>query len=123
MIHTDESALICDFAETYNIYDYKALPVSLLAVLSCGLRSNSRIKMKMDGLPSEFDNMLLSVIADGINTIVWMISDGSSDRPGSIFSALSGKDDDADSKSMAFDSPETYEAERKRLLQKIKEGE
>ena len=26
MINTDESAVICDLAETYSIFDYKSLP-------------------------------------------------------------------------------------------------
>ena len=37
MIALDQNALICDFAETYGIYNYRALPVSLLATLAVGL--------------------------------------------------------------------------------------
>ena len=31
MIKTDEDALICDLAETYQIYDYKSLPAYMVA--------------------------------------------------------------------------------------------
>ena len=43
MIAIDEDALICDLAETYQIYDYRRLPVQTVAVFSLGLRDNSRI--------------------------------------------------------------------------------
>ena len=50
MIALDEGALVCDMAETYHIYDMRALPVETLATLACGLREDSRIKLKMSGL-------------------------------------------------------------------------
>lgn len=50
MIALDEGALICDMAETYHIYDMRALPAETLATLACGLREDSRIKMKRAGL-------------------------------------------------------------------------
>lgn len=50
MIALDEGALVCDMAETYHIYDMRALPVETLATLACGLREDSRIKLKESGL-------------------------------------------------------------------------
>ena len=41
MMALDREALLCDLAETYGIYDVRALPVSTLAVLASGLRENS----------------------------------------------------------------------------------
>lgn len=46
MIQTDEDALICDLAETYQIYDYRQLPAYQVAVFSYGLRDDSRIKVR-----------------------------------------------------------------------------
>lgn len=43
MILTDEDALICDLAETYNVLDYRALPVRTTAALASGLRADARI--------------------------------------------------------------------------------
>lgn len=43
MILTDEDALICDFAETYNVLDYRALPLRTAATLASGLRADARI--------------------------------------------------------------------------------
>ena len=51
MINLSEYALICDFAETYHIFDYRSLPVKLAATLSAGLRDDSRSKMIMADIP------------------------------------------------------------------------
>ena len=40
MIKTDEDALICDLAETYQIYDYKSLPAYMVATFSVGKFKN-----------------------------------------------------------------------------------
>lgn len=49
MYAADRDALICDMAETYHIFDVWSVPVPMFATLACGLRSNSRIKMKLAG--------------------------------------------------------------------------
>lgn len=64
MIALDEDALVCDFAETYHIYDYKSLPVELAATLATGLREDSRIMRKVMGLKVDFKTLLLAHIAD-----------------------------------------------------------
>ena len=66
MIEFDEDALICDLAETYQIYDYRSLPVKLVATLSAGLREDSRIKMAAAELPAKQDTLLLATIADRV---------------------------------------------------------
>lgn len=71
MLRLDRDALMCDLAETYHVYDLKALPVSTLARLSCGLRENSRIKMKMNGVKLPFETLLLLAIFDDIRFIRW----------------------------------------------------
>lgn len=69
MIALDEGALICDFAETYQIYNYKALPVSLAATLAVGLRDDSRIKLKRNGQLVSNTDVLLSVVADRLGVV------------------------------------------------------
>lgn len=71
MIQTDEEALICDLAQTYNIYDYKQLPLVSVAVFACGLKSDSRIKMKMTGQKVPVNTLLLSCIYDAVNMLLW----------------------------------------------------
>lgn len=71
MIKIDEDALICDLAETYQIYDYKQLPPTRIAVFSCGLRDDSRIKMKLSDQFVSIDTLLLSRISDSLSMLVW----------------------------------------------------
>lgn len=66
MIEFDEDALICDFAETYHIFDYRSLPARLAATLAAGLRDDSRIKLKAAGVPVGLDTVLLAAIADRV---------------------------------------------------------
>lgn len=74
MVLSDEEAFICDMAETYHILDYEALPVDLLAVLACGLRDNSRIKMKMSGLRNIPIELVIPQIFDQITLLRWGLS-------------------------------------------------
>ena len=72
MYATDRDALVCDMAETYHVYDVRQLPVPLFATLAAGLRSNSRIRMKMAGyeyIPPELGifaihDILMKVFSD-----------------------------------------------------------
>lgn len=69
MISIGEDLLICDFAETYHIYDYKQLPVTYAATLAVGLRDNSRIKMKISESKGTFEERLMTMIYDMVNII------------------------------------------------------
>lgn len=64
MLSFDRDALICDLAETYRIYDYRALPVMTLAALASGLRPDSRIKLKMANIKETSSEVLLIQIFD-----------------------------------------------------------
>ena len=64
MLNTDEDAVICDLAETYNIYNYKDMPPLMVAIFCNGLREDSRIKLKMSGQKVKFDTTLLASIVD-----------------------------------------------------------
>lgn len=71
MINTDREALICDLAETYAVFDFRALPLRTAAVLAAGLRENSRIKIKMAGSKYSPEVMMLSAIVDRLSILVW----------------------------------------------------
>ncbi|MGI6204228.1 MAG: hypothetical protein ACOYJH_02995 [Anaerovoracaceae bacterium] len=67
MIGLDENALICDLAETYGIFDYRALPPALVATLASGLGMNSRIVKAMMGVTDIApDSLLLAAILDTV---------------------------------------------------------
>ena len=119
MITLDEEALICDLAETYNIYDYRSLPCSKVATFSCGLRDNSRIKRKLSGINISQSDMLMASIVDSNNLLVWMqTKDGlnGKNKPESIVNKLLGVEDDKKQTDIAiFDSGEEFIKEWNRL--------
>lgn len=108
MIATDENALICDLAETYNIYDYRSLPLRKVATFSVGLRDNSRIKMKMNGLKIPLNEILLAAAVDRLSLLLWTkTEDGmrNINRPKSILDELLGNDE---KETEGFDTPEDF---------------
>ena len=121
MIKVDEDALICDLAETYQIYDYRQLPPKMVAVFSYGLKEDSRIKMKLSGQTVPSDTLLLASMVDKLNTLVWFkTKDGQKGKnmPPSIVSVLTGKDKTDNNKDMVvFNSGEDFVNRRKMLLQ------
>lgn len=116
MISFDKDALICDLAETYGIYDYRALPVQTLAVLCIGLRDNSRIKMKLSGVNAPSDVMLLAAAVDRLSLLVWAkTEDGrkNRNRPKSMVNALNKTTEEGEKKILSFVTGKEYEEARK----------
>lgn len=112
MIALDRDALICDLAETYQIMDYKALPVETLAVLASGLGDKSRIAKKMSGTEIDIDRFLLAGIFDSLSILVWMkTKDGAynRNRPGSMLDLIMGTKQKETKEIEAFDSIEDLE--------------
>lgn len=122
MLAFDRDALVCDLAETYGIFDYRALPVPLLATLCTGLRDDSRIKMKMSGVKAAPGTLLLAAATDWLATLVWMQSeDGRKkrNRPRPVLAVLTGAGPQQ-TKVQAFASGEEFEAARARILEEVK---
>lgn len=120
MIAADEDALVCDLAETYGIYDYRALPAPLLATLASGLREDSRIKMRMAGVKASADTILLASAVDALNTLVWFKTKDARtgrNRPESILKKLLQSGDKAgrEDEVVRFDSGESFTAAWKKL--------
>lgn len=114
MISIDEDALMCDLAEVYHIYDYKSLPVSLVATFSCGLRDESRIKMKISDAKVSLNTVLLASILDKVNWIAWSkTEDGhrNANHPKSILSIILGQSD-GDKDVLVFNDSDDYESVR-----------
>lgn len=110
MIEEGEDDLICDLAETYGIYNYKSLPVQLVAVFSYGLRENARIWKKLAG-GRNVDREIQVLILDNLNWLVWaQTEDGSKNvnKPESIYNKLFGDRKSKKSDIVAYNSPEEY---------------
>ena len=112
MIDLDEDALICDLAETYQIYDYRSLPTSLVATLSAGLREDSRIKLKAAGSPVSLETIILAAIADNL-TMLRAGFDKNNSKPYLFTDAISGETQKH--KTKGFKSVEDFEAALKRI--------
>ena len=103
--------LICDLAETYGIFDYKAMKPSLIAILAVGLPDSSRIRRKYSGMNLTIDQMLLALIEDSLNGLIWGLGGRKkSKKPPSIFEKLLEKDKKNKDELMSFRTPEEYEA-------------
>ncbi|HFU6522659.1 MAG: DUF5361 domain-containing protein [Enterococcus hirae] len=126
MINLDEEALICDLAETYQIYDYRQLPVSKVAVFSCGLRENSRIKMKLNNQSVSFETLLLTGISDKLSVLLWSKTkdaEKGKNLPKMItdeFIPYTNERNKLDTS--IFDSSEDFEQRRNELINQVKRG-
>nr|DAS11673.1 MAG TPA: protein of unknown function (DUF5361) [Caudoviricetes sp.] len=122
MIATDEDALICDLAETYSIYDYRRLPLKMVAVFSFGLKDDSRIKMKLNGMEVPFETMLLASAVDRLSTLVWQqTKDGMDGKnyPLSIVAMITNAQTNKENSNVtSFATGEDFMKERERLLKK-----
>lgn len=94
MIGVGENELICDFAETYHIYDYRSLPVSRAAILASGLREDARIRMKMNGHHVPLRERLIAGLYDLIVETAYAIG-GSKDAPPSLLEQIDVMDQTA----------------------------
>ena len=120
MVNFDEDALICDLAETYQIYDYRSLPVKLVATLSAGLRDTSRIKMAAAGVPATQDTLLLATIADRVEAFRYGFTEDASkgtNQPVSLVASFFGEKPESRNKSgvMSFATTEEFEATLARI--------
>lgn len=117
MIATDEDMLICDLAETYRIYDYRSLPVDLVATFCCGLRDNSRIKSKINGLKVSFETLLLAKLVDNTSWLVWAQTEDAKsgkNRPTSLAALLSGREEEKEN--ISFASGDEFDKYRQSLI-------
>lgn len=117
MARLDKDALICDMAETYHVFDWRALPARLAATLAAGLRDNSRIRMRLSGSSVSFETVLMANIADCLRIIVWRETrDGIKgvNAPVMFTELITGKG--RKESEQGFDSPDDFMAWRSQML-------
>lgn len=116
MIALDEDALVCDFAETYHIYDMRSFPGDYIATLALGLRESSRIKMKLNGVNIDAKTLLLAHIADNTAINVYLKTEDAKrrrNRPQSLLKILTQTDQKQEAKT--FRSGDDFMNEWRRL--------
>lgn len=108
-------------AETYHVFDIRALPVRLLATLCAGLPDSSRVKRAYSGAPADMDTILLASIADSLRWLVWSQTKAGKkghNPPDSILNRLFHAKEQKSSAPRVFSSAEAFEAARARILRR-----
>ena len=107
--------MICDFAETYHILDYRGLSPKMVAILCAGLRDESRVKMKVSGSKLTLIQMLMARIVDEVSFQSWaQTKDGqkNKNRPKSVLQALT---EEKEEECERFDSADDFKSAWERL--------
>ena len=95
---------------------------SLIATLAVGLPESSRIKRKYSGTDLTIEQMLLALLVDGVNILIWQRGGSKKNKkPSSVFKKLTEKKKPKD-ELMSFRSPEEYEAWMARKREKWNNG-
>ncbi len=116
MLGFDKDAVICDLAETYNILDYKSIPVLTLAALCVGLHDDSRIKMRMMGLTKIAPSFALIRIADVLSIINYALTAKEGTQAPALYQDVMTGKQNQKKKTSGFSSIEEFENARKRIL-------
>ena len=104
-------------AETYHIYDTRALPVRKLATLALGLSKDSRVMMALAGAKLTTTETLLCLTVDRLTTLAWLQSkDGATgrNRPKSILEELTKEKPRKEYETFA--SIADFEAARRKII-------
>lgn len=113
MLKADREALLCDLAETYGIYDLRAVPVPTLAMFAAGLRENSRIKSILSGNQLPRSELLLAAAVDRLSMLVWGMSQDAkrgANRPKSILATLLGEEEKSSDDITTFETADDFNA-------------
>ena len=117
MLATSETALICDFAETYHVLDWRALPVRTAAALAAGLRDDARIWMKLTGQRLSMRDTIAAATLDRLSFLAWAkTKDGMNNRnrPQSVLKILT---EEREEQPDGFDTAEELMEMRRRIME------
>ncbi len=81
MVADGEDDLICDFAQTYHILDWRGLPLPLAATLASGLPGDSRCKLRITGAAVPLQTMLLASLTDQVSLMLWRYAKEGTPKP------------------------------------------
>ena len=96
------------------------MPVKLLGILVAGLRDDSRIVQKMNGVKANDTQLLLASIFDGVNMLLWARTKDAEkgrNKPKSYAESLFVKDKKTEVQ--VYESAESFDKERERILKEI----
>lgn len=125
MIAIDEDALICDFAETYRVLDYRELTPEQAARLAAGLRNDSRIKLKIAGAARDEKTIMIASIHDAVNFLAWAKTKDASkgrNRPKSLVQFITSGEINKQSDVVAADSIDEFKVMRQKIINEVNHG-
>lgn len=118
MLAVDETAVVCDLAETYHIYNMDALPARTVATLACGLKPDSRIKTKMVGLEITPPNVLLmALLVDELRVLRYQLFGAKNDKPTFVTEIMQNAPKE---ETKAFETGADFDAFYKSIIERAK---
>lgn len=114
---TYEDEIICDMAETYNVYDIGGLPLDVVARLVFGLGANSRLQLKLAGQKHTNEEMILALIYDRLSEIAWSRCKSGTPKPKSLYESMTGKEQTKKRKNVLFSSIDEFEEARRKIIE------
>ena len=118
MLKVDRTAVICDLAETYHIFNYRQLPATTVATLACGLKADSRIKTTMAGVKMLPPNSLLyALVVDELRALRWGLMGDKKHKP--VFVSDLIANGLPEKETVGFSTADEFEAKRREILERI----
>lgn len=114
-----ESEMVCDLAETYQLYDYRRVPGRLLGTLVSGLGVNSRVYQKIAGQKVPTDVLFSALIVDELRRITYILDGNKNKKQPEPISGNLMEQAEPSRDVMAFDTPEDFHKKRAALLGEI----
>ncbi len=118
-----ESAVICDLAQYYSIYDWRRFKVEYIATLVCGLPAESRTMKALAESPYTIDQYISAIIADYLSYLLYVEIKKSTKRsvpkPKSMLEILrkNNKDENAKQEFAHYATPEAFERARQAIIE------
>ena len=119
MMALDKTALICDLAETYQIYSMEQLPARVIATLACGLKADSRIQTKMAGVKISPPFVLLgALIVDELRALRYAMVGDKKHEPVFVTDIMAEGIPVKDT--VSFESGAEFEQARQKIIEGLK---
>ena len=121
-----ESAIICDLAQYYNIYDWRKFEIGYIATLVCGLGSDSRTMLEIADTPFSINTYIQAITADYLANLLFVEIKKSVgkkkqvEKPKSLLDILKNakNKDDAQKELRTYRTPEEFEQARREIIEK-----
>lgn len=118
-----ESAIICDLAQYYHIYDWRKFEVGYIATLVLGLGADSRTMLEIADTPFSINTYISAITADYLANLLFVEIKKSTkkkvDKPKSLLEILQNAKNkgDAQKELRTYRTPEEFERARRAIIE------